>query len=121
MLIENLSNGALFNLLFSRWFISFITFVIAIFLTRFFAKNKEWDDSTKTAFEVSFLWFILNALLEFEILIFLGSSIIFDSIRIALGIIVISKVIAVYYDKKFVESLIFTIIIKFMSIILIIK
>ena len=112
MLIENLSNGALFNLLFSRWFISFITFVIAIFLTRFFAKNKEWDDSTKTAFEVSFLWFILNALLEFEILIFLGSSIIFDSIRIALGIIVISKVIAVYYDKKFVESLIFTIIIQ---------
>jgi len=79
---------------------SIILFLSGIFFIRWYAKKKEWDASSRTAFRVSSLWFVINIPFEFFFLYFLGNNIIFDPLRIALEIIIISLVVATYYDKE---------------------
>jgi len=38
--------------------LSIIIFIIGMYVMRWYAKKKEWDDSLKTAFIVNIIWLI---------------------------------------------------------------
>jgi len=110
-ILGNLSIGELLNEFIIGFVVLFVAFIIGMFLARAKARKRQWDDSIRIAFIVSLLWLIINIFFELPFLYFLGNSIIFDPLRIAIETIIISVVVETYYNKKFTESLIFTIII----------
>ncbi|MBA7546528.1 hypothetical protein ES705_38920 [subsurface metagenome] len=111
-ILVNLTFGELMNEFIIRFIISIFIFIAGIYLIRWYARKKEWDGSTRTAFMVSLLWLIINIPFELFILYFLGNNLIFDPLRIVIEILISRIVVAMYYNKKFAESLIFTIIIQ---------
>jgi len=111
-MLTNLTIGELVAEFIFGFIDSIILFLVGIFFIRWYARKKEWDASSRTAFRVSLLWFVINIPFEFFFLYFLGNNIIFDPLRIAVEIIIISLVVATYYDKKYSESLMFLIIVQ---------
>jgi peptide/nickel transport system ATP-binding protein/oligopeptide transport system ATP-binding protein len=91
---------------------SIIIFLFGIYFMQWYAKKKRWDESLSTAFRVSLLWLIINIPFEFFFLYFLGNSVIFVLLRITLEIVISSIVVAIYYDKEYLESLFFVFIIQ---------
>ena len=111
-ILVNLTFGELMNEFIISFIISIFIFIAGIYLTRWYARKKDWDGSTRTAFMVSLLWLIIIIPFELVILYFLGNNLIFDPLRIVIEILIGRIVVATYYNKKFAESLIFTIIIQ---------
>lgn len=91
---------------------SIILFLIGIYFIQLYAKEKRWSGSGNTAFRVSILWLIIDIPFKFLFLYILGNSIIFIPLRIAPEIIISSFVVASYYEKEYLESLTFMIIIQ---------
>jgi len=109
--LENLTIGELIYEFFIGFVISIVVFIIGIFLVRAYARKRKWDETIRTSSTVSLFWLIINIFVELPFLYFFGNSIIFDPLKVATNIIIISVVVETYYNKKFTESLIFTIIV----------
>ncbi|KKN49601.1 hypothetical protein LCGC14_0641090 [marine sediment metagenome] len=90
-----------------------ILFFIGKAFTRWYARKKELDDSNRKAYNVNLIWLMINIPLEFLIFFFLGNSIIFVPLRIAIEIIILSVVVMNFYNINFLkESLLFTTIVQ---------
>ena len=111
-MLVNLTIGELITEFIIGFIDSLVIFLSGIFFTRWYARKKRWDDSTKTAFSVNLLWFILNVPLEFFFLYFLGTNLIFQFLRIVLEMFIISFVFAIYYQKEYSQSLLFLVIVR---------
>ncbi|MHA2128315.1 MAG: ABC transporter ATP-binding protein, partial [Promethearchaeota archaeon] len=86
--------------------------LIGIYFIQLYAKEKRWDGSYKTAFKVSILWLVIHIPLKIFFLYLLGNSKIFVPLRILPEIIISSLIVAKYYNKEYLESLTFLIIIQ---------
>ena len=91
---------------------SIILFLIGIYFIQLYAKEKRWSGSRNTAFRVSILWLIIDIPFKFLFLYILGNNAIFIPLRIAPEIIISSFIVASYYEKEYLESLTFMIIIQ---------
>ncbi|MFW9874360.1 MAG: ABC transporter ATP-binding protein [Candidatus Thorarchaeota archaeon] len=111
-MLTNLTMGEIFAKFIFGFIESIILFLAGIGLIRWYARKKRWDSSTKTAFKVSSLLLIINIPFEFFFLYFLGPNLIFEPPRIALEIIIISLVVATYYEKEYRESVLFLIVVQ---------
>ncbi|MHA2397481.1 MAG: ABC transporter ATP-binding protein [Promethearchaeota archaeon] len=111
-IIVNLTIGELLFEFMLSSFKSIIIFLVMIAIIKWYARIREWDNSTRTASRVSLLWLVIDLPLKFFFLYFLGPSIIFDPLRIVIEVVIISLVVEEYYYKKFKEALIFLLIIQ---------
>jgi len=106
-MLTNLTFSALFSSFILGFLDSLVIFLSGIYFIKWYAIKNRWDGSRKTAFRVSLLWLVINIPLEFFFLYFLGNSIIFDLLRVPLEIVILSFVVASYYEREYRESLIF--------------
>jgi len=106
-MLTNLTFSALFSSFILGFLDSLVIFLSGIYFIKWYAIKNRWDRSRKTAFRVSLLWLVINIPLEFFFLYFLGNSIIFDLLRVPLEIVILSFVVASYYEREYRESLIF--------------
>ena len=87
---------------------SIITFIIGMFIIRWYAKVLDWNKSLWSAFILSFIWLFMDINLGIVFYFFFDDNllldIIIDVISIFVGIIIVMKV----YDKDFKKSLLFT-------------
>jgi len=95
----------------TEFILGLIIFLFGIYFIQGYAKEKRWDESRSTAFRVSLLWLIIDIPFKFFFLYLFGNIILFIPLRIALEIIISSFVVATYYNKEYLESLAFVIII----------
>jgi peptide/nickel transport system ATP-binding protein/oligopeptide transport system ATP-binding protein len=80
--------------------VSILSFICAIIFTRWYARKKGYNPSTRTASQVSVIWLITDITLKFLFLYILGPRIIFDVIRVVIEIFVISVVMRKIYNKN---------------------
>jgi len=89
---------------------SIITFIIGMFIIRWYAKILDWNKSLLPAFILTFTWLFMDINLGIVFYFFFSNNILMDItvdiISILTGVIVVMKV----YDKNFKKSLLFTII-----------
>ena len=89
---------------------SIISFIIGMFIIRWYAKILDWNKSLLSAFILSFIWFFMDINLGIVFYFFFSDNLLMDItidvISILTGVIVVMKV----YDKDFKKSLLFTII-----------
>ena len=89
---------------------SIISFIIGMFIIRWYAKILDWNKSLLSAFILSFIWLFMDINLGIVFYFFFSNNILMDItvdvISILTGVIVVMKV----YDKGFKKSLLFTII-----------
>ncbi|MHA2343926.1 MAG: hypothetical protein ACXADW_18840, partial [Candidatus Hodarchaeales archaeon] len=107
----------IFTIINSEFIFVFLKSIILLFIgkvfTKWYAKKKELDDSNRKAYQINVLWLLMNIPLEFLILTFLGTSIIFDPIKVIIEIVLLSVVILRAYNlNSLKESLIFSIIVQ---------
>jgi len=77
-----------------------IPFLIETYYLRRCARKERWGDSLKTAFEVNLLWMVIDVISLYLILIVIDLTLII----IIINIILSSKLIMVFYEKRFKES-----------------
>ena len=89
---------------------SIITFIIGMFIIRWYAKILDWNKSLMSAFILSFIWLFMDINLGIVFYFFFSDNLLMDItidvISILTGIIVVMKI----YEKDFKKSLLFTII-----------
>lgn len=89
---------------------SILSFIIGMFIIRWYAKILDWNKSLLSAFILSFIWLFMDINLGIVFYFFFSNNILMDItidvISILTGVIVVMKV----YDKDFKKSLLFTII-----------
>ena len=89
---------------------SIISFIIGMFIIRWYAKILDWNKSLLSAFILSFIWLFMDINLGIVFYFFFRDNLLMDItidvISILTGVIVVMKV----YDKGFKKSLLFTII-----------
>jgi len=85
--------------------ISILVFFCAIVFTRWYARKRGLDSSTRTASQLSVIWIIMEISLKIWFIYLLGPSIITDIIRIVIEIFIISFVLMKIYNKNPTETL----------------
>ncbi|MHA1670056.1 MAG: ABC transporter ATP-binding protein [Promethearchaeota archaeon] len=89
---------------------SIITFIIGMFIIRWYAKLLNWNKSLFSAFIVSFIWLFIDINLGIVFYFLFSDNLIMDFIIVVIdifaGFIIVMKV----YDKESKKSLIFTIV-----------
>ncbi|MHA1885725.1 MAG: ATP-binding cassette domain-containing protein, partial [Promethearchaeota archaeon] len=110
---SNLSFGYFIFELVIGFFIAVVGFLYGLSATKTYMRRKEWDDSLDSIIIVNIIWFFLLVFIDFIVLYFIGPtftvSLITDIIRVAVGIVMASVIVALFYNKKFSESFIFAI------------
>ena len=95
----SLTIGELFSEFINAVIISILVFFCAIVFSRWYARKKSYNPSTRTAIQVSVIWLIINISLNFFIMPILGLSIVSDAIRVVIEIFVFSFVAMKIYNK----------------------
>jgi len=89
---------------------SIISFIIGMFIIRWYAKILDWNKSLLLAFILSFIWLFIDINLGIVFYFFFSDNLLMDItidvISILTGVIVVMKI----YDKDFKKSVLFTII-----------
>ena len=89
---------------------SIISFIIGMFIIRWYAKILDWNKSLLSAFILSFIWLFMDINLGIVFYFFFSDNILMDItidvISILTGVIVVMKI----YDKNFKKSVLFAII-----------
>jgi len=89
---------------------SIITFIIGMFIIRWYAKILDWNKSLMSAFILGFFWLFIDIYLGIVFYFFFSDNLLMDItidvISILTGVIFVMK----FYDKDFKKSLLFTII-----------
>ena len=80
-----------------------IPFLIGTYYLRRCVRKEHWGDSLKTAFEVNLLWIVIDLISVYSIL-FVIDVIDLTLIIIIINIILSSKLIMVFYEKRFEEA-----------------
>lgn len=111
-MLTNLTLGVLFGKFIFGFLDSIVIFLSGIYFIQWYAKKNTWDESRRTAVRVSLLWFVINIPLEFFFLYFLGDNMVFDLLRVPLEIVILSFVVATYYEREYRESLMFMVIVQ---------
>jgi len=88
---SNLTMGFFLSELIIGFFISSLVLLLGLSFIKSYVSRKEWDDSRGPVIIVSLIWIILNILVEFIFLYFIGAgggliSAISDILRIVAGI-----------------------------------
>ncbi|MFX1350178.1 MAG: hypothetical protein ACFE92_16035 [Promethearchaeota archaeon] len=94
--------------------VAVLIFLIGVFVTKWYAGRKGWDETFKTALIVNLVWFVLGIIIS---LIFSFAmpglqSWIIDIIELIINIIIGAIVVMKIYNKEFGESLLFVIVIQ---------
>jgi len=110
---SNLTMGFFLSELIIGFFISSLVLLLGLSFIKSYVSRKEWDDSRGPVIIVSLIWIILNILVEFIFLYFIGAgggliSAISDILRIVAGIGITTVVVLKYYTEILTESLIFS-------------
>ncbi|MFX0134068.1 MAG: ABC transporter permease subunit [Candidatus Hodarchaeota archaeon] len=92
--------------------ISIIAFGIGTYIMRWYARNKGWDNSIKTAFIVNIIWLVINIPINILFYFHFGDNLITDIISLAINIIIGGIVVMLLYKKKFMDSFLFVLIIQ---------
>ncbi|KKN81321.1 hypothetical protein LCGC14_0320680 [marine sediment metagenome] len=95
----SLTIGELFSEFINAVIISILVFFCAIVFSRWYARKKSYNPSTRTAIQVSVIWLIINISLISFIMPILGLSIVSDAIRVVIEIFVFSFVAMKIYNK----------------------
>ena len=89
--------------------ISLLVFLFGVSFIKSYVRRKEWDDADFQV-DLTLIWFVLNLVIDFLFLFFLGAGgslpIISDVLRVILGIGIFIVIINVFYNRTFKESLI---------------
>jgi hypothetical protein len=96
--------------------ISILMFIIGIFITRWYADKKGWDDSLKSAVILSVIWFLLDLGMDLLFNI-MGLGLVGDLIVLVISVFIGAIVAMKVYDKDFGESLVFVIVILILEFI----
>ncbi len=104
-----------------RFVFPIIIAVIGIFLTRWYAKKKEWSDSLLTAFIVNLIWLLTNIPISLLVVFLFGANFLsehwvtyflFGIVELVIAIIIGAIVVKIIYKKEFGESFVFVIVVK---------
>ena len=87
-------------------------FIIGIFVTRWYARKKEWSDSLLTAFIVNLIWLITNFISSFLVELVFGANFLFGIVELVIAIIIGAIVVKIIYKKEFGESFVFVIVVQ---------
>jgi polar amino acid transport system permease protein len=101
---------------------SLFIFLISFLLIRWYAKKKTipsvrtWNTNLKPAFKLSFLWFIINAIIAIIFSLFVKDLLLYFSIQLCIYIIIDIGIGTVFtkhlYNKTYFESLKFILVIQ---------
>lgn len=92
--------------------LAIIIFIVGTYVTRWYAKKKEWDDSLSTAFIVNIIWLITGIPISLLVEYLFGAGFLFGLLELVLAIIIGAIVVKIVYKKEFGESIIFVIVVQ---------
>ena len=92
--------------------LAIIIFIIGTYVTRWYAKKKDWDDSLSTAFIVNLIWLITGIPISLLVEYMFGAGFLFGLVELVLAIIIGAIVVMIVYKKGFGESIIFVIVVQ---------
>jgi polar amino acid transport system permease protein len=92
--------------------VSIIIFVIGMYVMRWYAKKKGWDDSIKIAFIVNIVLLMLNIPINLLFYFRFGDNLITDVISLVINIIIGGLAVMIFYKKKFRDSFLFVVVIQ---------
>ena len=108
---SNLSLGFFLSTLIIEFLISVLIFLYGVSLLKSYAKRKDLNDSFVIA--VNFIWFLINILLKFVFLFFIGTgfllSLMMDLLIIIIGIGLTTRIVSKSNNKPFNESILLVI------------
>lgn len=93
--------------------VTLLVFFIGVFVTKWYAKKKGWEESLKTALVVNAIWTVLFFVIGLISNVVFGefgmtASIIILVVNSLVGAVIISK----FYNKEFKESFMFTLVVQ---------
>jgi len=92
--------------------LAIIIFIIGTYVTRWYAKKKNWDDSLSKAFIVNIIWLITGIPISLLIDYLFGADYLFGLIELVLAIIIGAIVVKIVYKKEYGESIVFVIVVQ---------
>ena len=92
--------------------LAIVMFIIGIFVTRWYARKKEWSDSLLTAFIVNLIWLLTNIPISMLVELLFGANFLFGIVELVLAIIIGAIVVKIIYKKDFGESFVFVIVVQ---------
>ena len=92
--------------------LAIIMFIIGIFVTRWYARKKDWSNSLLTAFIVNIIWLITNFISSTLVELLFGANFLFGIVELVIAIIIGAIVVKIIYKKEFGESFVFVIVIQ---------
>ncbi len=92
--------------------LAIVMFIIGIFVTRWYARKKEWSDSLLTAFIVNLIWLLTNIPVSMLVDFLFGANFLFGIVELVIAIIIGAIVVKIIYKKEFGESFVFVIVIQ---------
>ena len=108
---SNLSLGFFLSTLIIEFLISVLIFLYGVSLLKSYAKRKDLNDSF--VITVNFIWFLINILLKFVFLFFIGTgfllSLMMDLLIIIIGIGLTTRIVSKSNNKPFNESILLVI------------
>jgi polar amino acid transport system permease protein len=109
------------EIIFVRIFTQIIIFLTGIFIVRWYTKNESkhytnvWDSSFKTAFTLNLAWLIISIPWSLTFIFLLTESMIIDLIISGMNILFGSILVLILYERGIKESLLFVVIVQFIS------
>ncbi|MHA1508751.1 MAG: hypothetical protein ACTSO6_08620 [Promethearchaeota archaeon] len=92
--------------------LAIILLAIGVYVTRWYARKKEWDDSSSTAFIVNIIWLISGIPISALFTFMFGVGFLIDLFELVIAIIIGTIVVKYVYKKEFGESFVFVIVIQ---------
>ncbi len=92
--------------------LAIVMFIIGIFVTRWYARKKEWSDSLLTAFIVNLIWLLTNIPVSMLVDFLFGANFLFGLVELVIAIIIGAIVVKILYKKEFGESFVFVIVVQ---------
>ncbi|MHA1885330.1 MAG: ABC transporter permease subunit, partial [Promethearchaeota archaeon] len=91
--------------------ISITLLITGMYLMRWYAKKKRWDDSLKIAFIINIILSILNIPLNLLFYFIYGNNSITFIIGLVINIVIGSLLVMYFYKKRFTDSFLFVLVI----------
>jgi len=92
--------------------VSFILFIVGIYIMQIYASSKKWDDSFKIPYKINLIWLIMSLAIGIPLSILLPENLLIDFVRFGVNMIIGVILTTRYYKKNRVDAIQFTLVIQ---------